>query len=34
MMQQELKHRYVRLGTSVVAVYGVAIAAVEGTGQK
>ena len=34
MIQQELKHRYVRLGMSVVAVYGVAIAAVEGVGQK
>jgi hypothetical protein len=34
MLQQEFKHRYVRLGMSVVAVYGVAIAVVEGAGQK
>ena len=34
MLQQELKHRYVRLGTSVVAVRGVAIAAVEGSGAE
>jgi hypothetical protein len=34
MLQQELKHRYVRLGMSVVAVHGVAIAAVEGSGAE
>jgi hypothetical protein len=34
MLQQEIKHRYVRLGMSVIAVHGVAIAAVEGSGAE
>jgi hypothetical protein len=34
MLQQEFKHRYVRLGMSVVAAHGVAIAAVEVSGAE
>jgi hypothetical protein len=34
MLQQELKHRYVTLGMSVVAVHGVANSAVEGSGAE
>jgi hypothetical protein len=34
LLQQEIKYRYVRLGMSVVAVHGVAIAAVEGSGAE